>query len=259
VVDERAPIPTTPGHSGGASAPVDHSRDVLTLANVVTVLRLLLIPFFYWALVYGGGTRVSDTFAFFAFTLAAGTDWLDGMIARRTGTVTAIGKVIDPLVDRLLIASALVGLYVTHRAPLALLLVLVGRDVYLLYGAWVLERHGRRLPVTILGKVTTAVLMVSFASMIWRWPLLAFPRAVFDVLGHAVRAGGTHPLGSYLVWIGLALSLTAAVQYTVKARRVYAEAVATEAVAERSAAAEPAAGESPLTAGRTGVTQKEDR
>lgn len=205
--------------------PVDHTRDVLTVANVVTVLRLLLIPFFYWALVYGGGTRASDTVAFAAFTLAAGTDWLDGMIARKTGTVTAIGKIIDPLVDRLLIASALVGLYVTHRAALGLLLVLVGRDVYLLYGAWVLERHGRRLPVTYLGKVTTAVLMVAFASMIWDFPLVTLPMLGFVALGYRVVAGGIHSLGSYLVWIGLALSLTAAVQYTFTARRVYAEAL----------------------------------
>jgi cardiolipin synthase (CMP-forming) len=226
VVEERSPSHAQAGGAGVAAAPVDHSHDVLTVANVVTVLRLLLIPFFYWALVYGGGTRESDTFAFVAFTLAAGTDWLDGMIARKTGTVTAIGKVIDPLVDRLLIASALIGLYVTHRAALGLLLVLVGRDVYLLYGAWVLERHGRRLPVTALGKTTTAVLMVAFASMIWDRPAVTLPRVAFDVAGYVVRAGGTHSLGSYLVWIGLALSLTAAVQYTIKARRVYAEALA---------------------------------
>jgi cardiolipin synthase (CMP-forming) len=236
VVEKRAPSHAVIGPADGAAAPVDHSRDVLTLANVVTVLRLLLIPFFYWALVYSGGTRASDTLAFVAFTLAAGTDWLDGLIARRTGTVTAIGKVIDPLVDRLLIASALVGLYVTHRAALGLLLVLVGRDVYLLYGAWVLERHGRRLPVTVLGKTTTAVLMVAFASMIWDWPLVAVPRVAFSVLGYVVHAGGTLSLGSYLVWIGLALSLTAAVQYTVKARRVYAEALAEQ----RSDMADPA-------------------
>ena len=226
MVEERVPSHAVNRSADVAAASNDHSRDVLTLANVVTVLRLLLIPFFYWALVYGGGTRTSDTFAFVAFTLAAGTDWLDGMIARSTGTVTTIGKVIDPLVDRLLIASALVGLYVTHRAALGLLLVLVGRDVYLLYGAWVLERHGRRLPVTILGKTTTAVLMVAFASMIWDWPRIAVPRIAFGVAGGVVRAGGVNSLGSYLVWIGLALSLTAAIQYTVTARRVYAEALA---------------------------------
>jgi CDP-diacylglycerol--glycerol-3-phosphate 3-phosphatidyltransferase len=114
---------------------VDHSKDVFSVANVVTVLRLALIPFFYWALVYGGDNNV----AFGLFLLTASTDWLDGWIARRTGTVTDIGKVIDPLVDRLLIAASLIGLYAVGRIRLWLLLVLVARDVYLLYGSWVLE------------------------------------------------------------------------------------------------------------------------
>ena len=240
MVDLSARVPATTAEPADVRAraqapPPDHTHDVITVANIVTVLRLLLIPFFYWALVYGGGTRGSDTFAFAAFTLAAGTDWLDGMIARRTGTVTTIGKVIDPLVDRLLIASALVGLYVTHRVALGLLLILIGRDVYLLYGAWVLEGHGRRLPVTYLGKVTTAVLMVAFASMIWDWPPLTVPRVGFAAFGYPMGAGGTHSLGSYLVWIGLALSLTAAVQYTVAARRLYAEALAEQASEAASA------------------------
>lgn len=255
MVDDSSPVAAMPGDPVDARAkaqvpPVDHAGDVLTLANVVTVLRLLLIPFFYWALVYGGGTRASDTVAFAAFTLAAGTDWLDGMIARRTGTVTVIGKVIDPLVDRLLIASALVGLYVTHRAALGLLLVLVGRDVYLLYGAWVLERHGRRLPVTYLGKVTTAVLMVAFASMIWDWPLVTLPKVGFVALGYRVMAGGIHSLGSYLVWIGLAFSLTAAVQYTVTARRVYSQALVEQRHADARA--------SQLGANPAGTADKED-
>ena len=112
----------------------DHSTDVFSLANFVTILRLVLIPFFYWALVYGG----NDDLAFGLFVLAASTDWLDGFIARRTGTVTRIGKIIDPLVDRLLIAASLVGLYSVGRVSLWLLVLLIGRAVYLLYGSWVL-------------------------------------------------------------------------------------------------------------------------
>jgi cardiolipin synthase len=133
----------------------DHSRDILSIANIITVLRMALIPFFYWALVYGG----NDDLAFGLFVVTASTDWLDGMIARRTGTVTNIGKIIDPLVDRVLIAAALIGLYVVSPSRIALwtVVLLVGRDVYLLYGAWVLERHGRRLSITMLGKVLSGI------------------------------------------------------------------------------------------------------
>lgn len=214
--------------------PVDHSRDVFSVPNVITVLRLALIPVFFWYLVFHAPSSGPNTGAFLLFTLSAGTDWLDGLIARRTGHVTAIGKVIDPLVDRLLIASALVGLYVVGRVSLWLVVLLIGRDVYLLYGAWVLERHGRRLPVSILGKVTTAVLLTGFASLVWDFPLLAVPRlATFEVLSRTFVVGGTRPLGAYLVYAGVVLSLSAAVAYTVTARRVYRDAVASERAAAR--------------------------
>ena len=210
--------------------PVDHSRDVFSIPNVITVLRFALVPLFYWYLVYEPAVGGRNDVAFVLFVLCAGTDWLDGLIARRTGHVTAIGKVIDPLVDRVLIAAALVGLYTVGRVSLLLLLVLIGRDVYLLYGAWVLERHGRRIPVTMLGKTTTAVLMTGFASIIWNFPLLRVPVLfTYSFIGRTHVVGGTRALGSYVVYLGVVLSLSAAVQYTFMARSAYREATGVQA------------------------------
>jgi cardiolipin synthase len=201
----------------------DHSKDVFSVANVITVLRLALIP-----LVYGG----DDNVAFGLFLLTASTDWVDGMIARRTGTVTDIGKVIDPLVDRLLIAASLIGLYAVGRIRLWLLLVLVARDVYLLYGSWVLERHGRRVAVTRLGKVTTFVLLCAFGGLVWDTPWVSLPVLWEVALGpFDFSIGGARPLGAYLVYAGLALSMAAAAQYTIVARREYREALAQERAA----------------------------
>jgi cardiolipin synthase (CMP-forming) len=226
--------------------PVDHSRDVISIPNVITVLRLALIPFFYWFLVFAPTVDGRNDVAFSLFFLCAGTDWLDGFIARRTGAVTAIGKVIDPLVDRLLIAAAVVGLYLVGRMSLAIVLVLIGRDVYLLYGAWVLERHGRRVAVTVLGKATTAVLLAGFGSLIWNFPLVTLPaEASLTLLGHAYVIGGTKVLGIYLVYVGVVMSLTAAFRYTVLARRAYREAVAEER--ERPAAPHADAAPQPET------------
>jgi cardiolipin synthase len=227
VTDDRA------GTTRPQDLPVDHSRDIFSVPNVITVLRLALVPAFYWFLVYGAPASGRNDAAFGLFVLCAGTDWLDGLIARRTGHVTAIGKIIDPLVDRVLIAAALIGLYTVSRVSLLLALVLVGRDVYLLYGAWVLERHGRRLAVTIAGKATTAVLMTGFASLLWNYPTLHAPVLfTYDFLGNAHVVGGTRPLGSYIVYLGLVLSISSAVQYTIQARRAYRESVA-EQSAER--------------------------
>jgi cardiolipin synthase len=207
--------------------PVDHSRDIISVPNVITVLRFVLIPVVYWFLVYAGPATGPNHVAFALFALCAGTDWLDGLIARATGHVTAIGKIIDPLVDRVLIASALVGLYMVNRVSLLLMVTLVGRDVYLLYGAWVLERHGRRIPVTMLGKVTTAVLMAGFGSLVWNFPIVQAPTLfTYWVLGSPHVVGGTRPLGSYIVYVGVVLSLTSATQYTIQARKAYREAIA---------------------------------
>lgn len=229
MVDEHAQVAgaQSPRGQGVAATEADHVRDVFSVANVITVLRLALIPFFYWVLVYGD----NNDLAFGLFVLAASTDWVDGVIARRTGHVTNIGKIIDPLVDRLLIAASLIGLYVVDppRIGLWLLVLLITRDVYLLYGAWVLERHGRRIGVTFLGKATTMVLLFGFAGLVGDKPWLAVPELARVSFGpvHFVL-GGARPLGAYLVYAGLALSLTTAAQYTALARRAYREALAEE-------------------------------
>jgi len=207
VVDER---PIEPIESA-AQVPVptmepneDHSHDIYTVANIITVLRLILVPLAFSLLVNG----TNNLAAFLVYAFAASTDWLDGQIARRTGTVTEIGKAIDPLVDRLLIASGVIGLYVEGRLPLWTVLVLVLRDVYLLYGAWRLgTRYRTKVPVTYLGKLTTAVLLAGFSLMILDWPTITI-------------AGESEPFGIVLVTIGIILSLTTAVQYTTIARRI---------------------------------------
>jgi len=179
-------------------------HDVLTVANIVTVLRLMLVPFAFAALISEG---TDDVAAFLLFAAAASTDWLDGQIARRTGTETTIGKAIDPLVDRLLIASGVIGLYIVHRLPIWVMLVLIARDVYLLWGAWRLEHYRMRMPVTILGKLTTATLLIGFSLMILNWPTAA----ILDA---------QEPVGVLIVYAGIVLSLSSAVQYTFKARKM---------------------------------------
>lgn len=195
---------------------VDHSHDIYTVANIITVLRLILVPFFFAVLINGN----HNTLAFLLFAVAASTDWLDGQIARRTGTVTALGKAIDPLVDRLLIASGVLGLYVEGRLPLWAVIVLFGRDTYLMYGAWRLEQgYKRRMPVTFAGKLTTAVLMTGFADLILGWPLLPGLGIVDTPL---LPGFGSQPaaLGAWFVYAGIVLSVSTAIHYTALYRRI---------------------------------------
>ena len=197
----------------------DHSHDIYTVANTITVLRLILVPFFFAVLINGQ----HDLLAFLLFFIAASTDWLDGQIARRTGTVTALGKAIDPLVDRLLLASGVLGLYVVHRLPLWTVFVLFARDAYLMYGAWRLEQFfHRRMPVTYAGKTTTAVLLFGFSDLILGWPVVQgagmIDNPLLPGLGHTPAA-----VGIWFIYVGIALSLGTALHYTVLFRRITRE------------------------------------
>lgn len=185
---------------------------VYSVANLITIVRLLLVPFFFTVLIGGEGERSRLT-AFLIYALAGSTDWIDGQIARRTNTVTQFGKIVDPLVDRLLLASGVVGLYLIGVLPLWVPVVLVLRDVYLLYGAYVLERYRVILPVTYVGKLTTAVLLVGFSSLIAGWPEVP---GLGIVESPALPGFGGAPaaLGIWFVYIGVILSLSAAGQYT---------------------------------------------
>lgn len=207
---------------------VDHSHDVYTLANIITVLRLVLVPFFFAVMI----SEKSDVLAFILFALAASTDWLDGQIARRTGTVTELGKAIDPLVDRLLIAAGVVGLYLDRRLPLWVVVFLLLRDVYLLSGAsWLARARAGRVPVLFIGKMTTTVLLVGFSGLILNAPLVPgaglYESPALPGLGSAPA-----PVWVWFVYAGVLLSGATAVAYTLKARQALARARSAIGIAE---------------------------
>lgn len=206
MVDDQIAEETTPVAGPVGASESEHAHDVWTVANIITVLRLMLVPFAFAVLISGR----SNIAAFWLYAAAASTDWLDGQIARRTGTVTNIGKAIDPLVDRLLLASGVIGLWVVGRLPWWLVALLVARDGWLLYGAWRLERYHLRMPVTFIGKSTTAFLLTGFSLLILNLK--------------AVVIGGVKCVpGMGLVVLGTVLSLITAIDYTRRARNMVAE------------------------------------
>lgn len=210
-------VETADSPSGGPTE-TDHSHDVYTVANIVTVLRLVLVPFCFAVLI----SERNDTLAFVLYVVAASTDWVDGQIARRTGTVTEVGKAIDPIVDRTLIASGVVGLYLVDRLPLWTVVVLVARDLYLLWGAYTLaHRGGGRMPVVYIGKVTTALLLAGFSGLILNWPTVP---ALGWVEGAWLPGLNAEPvaLGMWFVYAGVVTSIITAVIYTREAGRILA-------------------------------------
>ena len=179
---------------------------VLTLPNVVTFLRLALLPVFLW-LLFATPHHVA---ALVVFAVAASTDWVDGQIARRTHQVSRLGKLFDPFVDRLLIAVGVVAIFLLGRLPLWILIYLIARDVLLLAGGrFLLAKVGKVPPVVYVGKFATAFIMVGFCLLLLGMPevpglALAGASAWLPGLG-----GEPALLGIWFVYAGLLCSVTA--------------------------------------------------
>jgi cardiolipin synthase len=150
--------PESAGGSGGSGG--DGPRHtVLTVPNLLSFLRLAGVPLFLY-LVLGPH---EDGWAIIVLAVAGFTDWLDGQIARRTGQITELGKVLDPVADRLYILAVLFALAVRDVIPWWLAIIIPLRDVLLFALLPVLRRYGYGpLPVHFLGKAATFCLMYAF-------------------------------------------------------------------------------------------------
>lgn len=138
-------------------------REGWSLPNTLTVLRLATIPVFVW-LVLG---QHRNLLALGVLVIAGATDFFDGWLARRTGSVTVIGELLDPIVDRLFILTAAVTLYLDHAIPGWLAVLVLLRDVLL----WLLvpllrSRKVTSLPVHYLGKAATFNLLYAFPLLL---------------------------------------------------------------------------------------------
>jgi CDP-diacylglycerol--glycerol-3-phosphate 3-phosphatidyltransferase len=148
-------------------APPDHVGDpvqspsALNLPNALTVLRLLLVPVFAWLLLRDGGDdSASRVWAALVFVVASATDFVDGELARRQGLVTTFGKVVDPIADKALTGTALVGLSYLGELPWWVTVVILVREIGVtLLRFWVI-RHGV-IPASRGGKAKTAAQMVA--------------------------------------------------------------------------------------------------
>lgn len=141
---------------------------IFTAANVVTFIRLCLVPVYYILLLKGQSITASIIFAVAAFT-----DCVDGQLARRTNTVSKLGKIMDPAVDRILMIMGVLGVYVVGRLPLWVILIVIARDLYLLgAGAYMLDKYHERVDVIFPGKVATTFLFIGFFGLMMNFPVL---------------------------------------------------------------------------------------
>ncbi|HEV2810458.1 MAG TPA: CDP-alcohol phosphatidyltransferase family protein [Acidimicrobiales bacterium] len=132
---------------------------ILTAPNVITLIRLALIPVFLW-LLFGRENRAAAAALLGAL---AATDCLDGFVARRYHQVTTLGKVLDPVADRLLLAVAVVSILIDGSVPTVVAVLAMVRETLVAVGAVALAAMGtRRIDVTLVGKAGTFCLLASF-------------------------------------------------------------------------------------------------
>ena len=159
---ERARPPSDPAAARDRPATPETDR-VLTIPNVLSFARIAAIPVFVVMIVH----RPTTFTGLLVFGTVAATDWLDGAIARATGQVSELGKMLDPVADRLAVTAALVALVVRHAFPLWAALAIVVRDVAVVAAGVALFPRGIRIEVRYLGKVATFSLMIAIGAVAW--------------------------------------------------------------------------------------------
>lgn len=173
---------------------------VLTAANQLTLLRILLVPVFALFVLYG-----LAGWALLTFAVAGLTDALDGLIARWTGQVTTIGAWLDPMADKLLVATMFVmltvpGLGMPQRLPLWLTVLVLSRDIVIVATVTVvnLAIARRTFRPSILGKIATFVYVLTGVMALY-----------------ANYAGTRLPVVDVFVYASLVITLASAAHYVV--------------------------------------------
>ncbi len=180
--------------SAATGTKIDTDR-VVTVPNLLSLLRLLGVPLFLWLVLAGQHDRL----AVLVLMIAGFTDWLDGFLARRFHQVSRVGQMLDPVADRLYIFATLVGLFMRGIIPWWLVVCLVARDAFLVLLVPLLRRVGyTSLPVHYLGKVATFCLLYAFPLVLLGAEPTAFG-TFCKVIGWSFAVWGT---GLYW-WAGL--------------------------------------------------------
>jgi CDP-diacylglycerol--glycerol-3-phosphate 3-phosphatidyltransferase len=169
----------------------------MTTANKITILRILLIPFFVVEVLYyvKDGHELHRLLAIVSFAVAAICDGVDGYIARRYNQRSELGAILDPLADKLLLVSAIVILSFDQRPhlesiPLWLTGTIIGRDILLLVGWFVIQITVGKVDVRprFLGKAATVLQMIVVLWLLLQWPT---PWLLFLSIAAAVFTGGS--------------------------------------------------------------------
>lgn len=216
------PTKSAPGAPADAASAARARRrsafkeDALNLPNLLTFGRILIIPLVLYLI--DQGTPSDCLYAALVYSAAAITDLLDGMLARKMGIVSVLGKFLDPLADKLLVMATLVYLVPMGRIPEWAVILLVGREISITGLRSIASSEGIVIGAGGGGKSKTALQMVGILCLILGYPyhlsLGFYDLGVVDLV----------VVGRALVYISLVFSVVSAVEYV----RLFARSLAAE-------------------------------
>ena len=173
----------------------------MNLPNKLTVLRVIMIPFFVLFMLTGIGGAASKYIALAIFCVASFTDFLDGYLARRDNLVTNFGKFMDPLADKLLVCSALICLIPQGKLETWIVLVIIAREFIISGFRLVASDNGIVIAASYWGKFKTVSHMSMIILLILDIPFLGIITAIVK-------------------WIAVILTIVSLVDYVVKNKQV---------------------------------------
>ena len=176
----------------------------MNLPNKLTVLRVIMIPFFVFFMLTDFAGAASNWIALAIFIIASLTDLLDGKIARKYNLVTNFGKFMDPLADKLLVCSALICFVELSYMPAWMVIVIIAREFIISGFRLIASDNGVVIAASYWGKVKTTFQMIMICLMIANISVL---QIVTDIV----------------MWIALILTVVSLIDYLVKNKSVMKE------------------------------------
>jgi CDP-diacylglycerol--glycerol-3-phosphate 3-phosphatidyltransferase len=174
-----------------------HNRQrIMSLPNGLTIIRIAAIPIILFLLYTSG--RAYQIITALLFLLVAGTDTVDGYLARRRGMVTTLGKFLDPLADKLLIVTSLIALITARGIPVWMVIVIVGREIAVTGLRGIAVSQGIVISASSLGKYKTVFEVASITFLIFKGEYLSVD---------------FQQVGMGLLWISLAIAVISGVDY----------------------------------------------